>query len=589
MKKKSILSSLTAAAVMLPALNHATTPINQIDSNNQQNVKEMEPPPLKKRLDFSSNSDNEPLLCVAPYLKKMLDLKTVQIFMLNDCPEKNIDTTDGIATTGTIAGNSEKLTGDSISSSEKLNGDTGSSGEQLEGDSGSSSEKLEGDTGSSGEKLEGDTGSSSEKLEGDGGAAAVATPGTPAADGASSAATTNSEYDPGAVFGKNSKVFTRIMHPVKNLFADVALALTKVTHRNRQYNLVPTQPDPMIDVNAINGYFEIPFKDKMDFKVLIGRDAVTSASPVFYTVTGASPGVNAPDTGNAKQSVTGASVRDQRNEGAVSMNYYGEKATSKLEVGASRENDYKSNFIGAETNIDFNNKNTALNIGTSYTANSLFPNQLGAISPREGGTNNNWQVMGGVTQVINTTTLVQFAVTYFLDSGYMNDPYKPDYLPGKRVGWSFAGKYLHYLSSFHEAGLNLDYRYYTDDWGVSSSTVKTSLRMDLKNGWGVEPGLRYYSQTGSKYYNLLTPQNVTPQSTFLYYTSDYRLASYGQLSGLLEVDKQLSASNTVYVGGTYGVRNANMRLGGSKVTYPTESEFTKIRFSVIYIGIKGVY
>jgi hypothetical protein len=345
----------------------------------------------------------------------------------------------------------------------------------------------------------------------------------------------------------------------------------------------------MIDVNAINAYLEIPFTEKMDFKVAVGRDALTSASPIFYTVTGASPGVVAPDTGSAKQAVTGASVRDQRNEGAVSLNYYGEKATTKVEVGASREYDYKSNFVGAETNIDFNNKNTALNIGTSYTANDIIPNQLGAISPRVGGSNNNWQMMGGITQVVNATTLAQFAVTYFLDRGFMNDPYKPDYLPDKRVGWSFAGKYLHYISSFHEAGLNLEYRYYTDDWGVNSSTIKSTLRMDLVNGWGLEPGIRYYSQTGTKYYNLLTPPNVTPQCTFLFYTSDYRFASYGQVSGLLEVDKQLSASNTVYVGGSYGVRNASMRLGGSKVTYPTESEFTKIRMAVVYVGIKGVY
>lgn len=559
MKKNSILSSLTAAAVMLPALNFAAVSTNQAESTNQPGVSKIEPPVLKKTASLSFGADNgSPVLCVAPYLKKLLDLKPIQIFYLNDCPDKVVDPEGGDAAL--------------------LNSVT-------------NSEKLDGDTGSTSEKLDEDTGSSSEKLEEDGGTAsdAGANSSDAAANGSQSDTATDSEYDPHAIFGADSKVFTRIMHPVKNLFADVALALTKITHNNQQYNLVPYSPDPMIDVNAINAYLEIPFTEKMDFKVAVGRDALTSASPIYYTVTGASPGVVAPDTGVAKQAVTGASVRDQRNEAAVSVNYYGEKATTKVEVGASREYDYKSNFIGAETSIDFNNKNTALNIGTSYTANDIIPNQLGAINPRVGGTNNNWQMMGGITQVVNTTTLAQFAVTYFLDRGFMNDPYKPDYLPDRRVGWSFAGKYLHYIQSFHEAGFNLEYRYYTDDWGVSSSTVKSTLRMDLVNGWGLEPGIRYYSQTGTKYYNLLTPPNVTPQSTFLFYTSDYRFASYGQLSGLLEVDKQLSASNTAYIGGSYGVRNASMRLGGTKVTYPTEPEFTKIRMAVVYVGIKGVY
>ncbi|HEM6966107.1 TPA: DUF3570 domain-containing protein [Legionella pneumophila] len=563
MKKNSIITSLTAAAVMLPALNHASLPVTQTVSTNQQDVKKSTPPVLKKTSALSMNTTNDsPMLCVAPYLKKILDLKTIQIFMLNDCPEKTNDSASDATALLATGADSEKLVEEGSSVSEKLDEDTAS-----------------------------DTTSMSEKLEEDGGATSetVTDPENPKADEASADAATDSEYDPHAIFGADSKVFTRVMHPVKNLFADVALALTKITHNNKQYNLIPLRPDPMIDVNAVNAYLEIPFTGKMDFKVAVGRDALTSASPIFYTVTGASPGVVAPDTGSARQAVTGASVRDQRNEGAVSLNYYGEKATTKVEVGASREYDYKSNFIGGETNIDFNNKNTALNLGTSYTSNDVIPNQLGAITPRVGGTNSNWQLMGGITQIINTKSLAQFAITYFLDNGFMNDPYKPDYLPNKRVGWSFAGKYVHYISSFHEAGLNLEYRYYTDDWGVNSSTMKTTLRMDLTNGWGLEPGIRYYSQNGTRFYNLLTPPNVTPQSTFLYYTSDYRFASYGQLSGLLEVDKQLSASNTMYVGGSYGARNASMRLGGAKVTYPTESEFTKIRMAVIYVGIKGVY
>ncbi len=528
---------------MLPALNHAAVVINSTESPKQQDIKSIVPPTLKKTANLAANTN--PALCVAPYLKKILDLKSIQIFMLNDCPETT-NTLPGDVTTSTTVGNG----------SEKLEEDQGG---------GSTSEKLEEDGGTT-------VGTSADASE------------TKAEDAGEAG-----EYDPHAIFGADSKVFTRIMHPVKNLFADVALALTKITHNNQQYNLIPILPDPMIDVNAINAYLEIPFTEKMDFKVSVGRDALTSASPIFYTVTGASPGVIAPDTGSARQAVTGASISDQRNEGAVSVNYYGEKATTKLEVGASRENDYKSNFVGGETSIDFNNKNTALNIGSSYTSNDVIPNQLGAITPRVGGTNSNWQFMGGITQIINPTSLAQFAVTYFLDSGFLNDPYKPDYLPNKRIGWSFSGKYLHYISSFHEAGLNLEYRYYTDDWGVKSSTMKTSLRMDLVNGWGLEPGIRYYSQTGTKYYNLLTPPNVTPDSTFIYYTSDYRFASYGQLSGLLEVNKQLSAKNTAYIGGSYGVRNADLRLGGAKVTYPTESEFTKIRMAVVYVGIKGVY
>lgn len=115
------------------------------------------------------------------------------------------------------------------------------------------------------------------------------------------------------------------------------------------------------------------------------------------------------------------------------------------------------------------------------------------------------------------------------------------------------------------------------------------MRLDLINGWGVEPGVRYYSQTGTQFYNLFIPLFPVVVPDNVYYTSDYRFSSYGQVAGMLEINKQFSASHTAYIGGSYGVRNAALRLGGAKVTYPTESQFTKIRISMVYVGIKGLY
>jgi|GEM_PF-4594856 len=555
MKKQSLLSSLTAAALIIPALSQA---MNEQDS---QAIQTSEP---KKKYDSILSSEAQ---CLDPRIKEIQDLKVVKIYSAPACT--------GEAAAAPIANPDAAVT---IPTASESILDDGSATAPT------ASESILDDASAT-------TPTASESILGD--SASTAIPAGVQSEmgttGAAADSATDPAYDSHAIFGENSKIFTRITRPVKNLFADVMLALTRVSHNNREYNLIPTRPDPMIQANSIIGYFEIPFTEKMDIKVSVGRDSVTSASPVYYTVTGASPGVVAPNLGYVQQAVTGASVRDQRNEGTVNINYYGEKITTRVEAGGSQENDYKSGFAGANLDIDLGGQNTMLSLGSSFTANTLSPNQLGAMMPRIGGKNTNWQLLAGMTQILNNTSLVQAAVTRFLDQGYMNDPYKPDYLPDKRQGWAFAGRYLHYIPSFHEAGLDLSYRYYTDSWAVNSSTFKGSLRMAMANGWALEPGVRYYSQNGTKYYNLLTPPNVTPQSTFLYYTSDYRFASYGQVSALLEVDKQISLANTVYVGGELGTRNASLRLGGTKITYPGEPEFTKITLASVYIGIKGVY
>lgn len=515
MKKKSIISSLTAAAVILPALNHANT-INP-------------PQELNKTETDSSVAKESPELCVAPYVKKGLDLKVVKIFTVE------------------------------ASGSDKTAEAVGAVAEPL---------ALKG-------------------VDPANPADPTAVPDATATDASTDAAVPEAAYDPHSIYGADSRIFTRLTKPVQNLFADIMFAQNDVLHQNRRYNLIPARPDPMINTRTLNGYFEIPVNEKMDIKAAIGRDAVTAVSPIYYTLIPTSEDIA--NIGNARQVVTGPSIMDQRNEAAVSLNLYGEKATSKIEVGGSREYDYRSTFIGGEVDIDFNNKNSTLNLGSSFTENRVIPDQLGAPFPRIGGRNSSWQALVGLTNIIDNKSLAQFVITWFLERGYLNDPYKPNELPDSRKSWAFAGKYIRYFPSYHEAGWHLDYRYYTDNWSVQSSTIKSTLRLDLINGWGVEPGVRYYSQRGTKFYNLFVPLHPVVVPPDVYYTSDYRFSSYGQVAGMLEVNKQFSASHTAYIGGSYGIRNAALRLGGSKVTYPTESEFTKIRISMIYVGIKGLY
>ena len=74
------------------------------------------------------------------------------------------------------------------------------------------------------------------------------------------------------------------------------------------------------------------------------------------------------------------------------------------------------------------------------------------------------------------------------------------------------------------AALHLDYRIYTDSWGIYSNTLETRWAQALNAGrfsFKLTPSLRYYRQTQASFYRL------TPGEAGEYSSSDYRLSSYG--------------------------------------------------------------
>ena len=66
------------------------------------------------------------------------------------------------------------------------------------------------------------------------------------------------------------------------------------------------------------------------------------------------------------------------------------------------------------------------------------------------------------------------------------------------------------------------FRYYTDNWGVSSNTAYFELPIKFLSKFTVYPSFRYYTQTAADYFGAYE----THQSTQDYYTSDYDLSEF---------------------------------------------------------------
>jgi hypothetical protein len=139
----------------------------------------------------------------------------------------------------------------------------------------------------------------------------------------------------------------------------------------------------------------------------------------------------------------------------------------------------------------------------------------------------------GVTQVLSREALLQLNYTRSQSGGYLNDPYKLVSLvdnsgtpldalfekrPDTRGGNALFAKLVYHLP---QDVVHLSYRYYTDDWGITSHTGDIAYRMELWGGGYLQPHLRYYRQSQADFYHsALLDSAPLPD----YASADYRLA-----------------------------------------------------------------
>lgn len=93
-------------------------------------------------------------------------------------------------------------------------------------------------------------------------------------------------------------------------------------------------------------------------------------------------------------------------------------------------------------------------------------------------------------------------------------------LPSTRFKIPFGSRLNYYVNE--RLTLRTYYRYYWDDWGITSHTASIELPIKLTDKFTVSPTYRYYTQQSSKYF---APYE-THLSTENFYTSDYDLSTF---------------------------------------------------------------
>jgi hypothetical protein len=316
---------------------------------------------------------------------------------------------------------------------------------------------------------------------------------------------------------------------------------------------------------------------------------------------------------------------ETRRQGDFRLGYEWDAAALNLGGGLSRENDYESTYGNANGRFDFNQKLTSLKWGAGYTSSKVSANldhdTLGYVTSlayadqiqfRDNrrilqGNRDDWTSNLGLTQVLSKNTLADFNVGYTNSNGFLENPYKavtvifvdperisPDpnvpiqgnlrslteQRPNLRNQLAFGGKLVQYIGPV-DAALHLNYKFSLDDWGISSNTFEGDWVQPLGSGWTITPYIRYYSQSSANFYNpyLVSNQAFTkvlvddngepqvirydPQKLPKDFSSDYRLSSFGSLSGGVMLNKKFARGIALEAGFEYYTRASAMKLGGN--------------------------
>jgi len=230
----------------------------------------------------------------------------------------------------------------------------------------------------------------------------------------------------------------------------------------------------------------------------------------------------------------------------------------RITVGANLSNEYDFSSIGASASYaqDSSDRNQTYSFGLAFSSDEWDPvggkntefaymidGESNSPQPKGGtDTKSNVDLMLGLTQVVNRSTIMQFNLGHSTSSGYLTDPYRyismigtdgrplpganapTDALPylyekrpDSRARNTFFWRTAHHLT---EDVINVSYRYFTDDWGINSHTLDFKYRYELSNNQYLQPHVRYYTQTEADFYvNSLNANEALPE----FASADYRL------------------------------------------------------------------
>ncbi|MGY6274508.1 DUF3570 domain-containing protein [Methylomonas sp. MgM2] len=363
------------------------------------------------------------------------------------------------------------------------------------------------------------------------------------------------------------------------------------------------ESDGRVSVDLFQGFSTATLSESSQIAGAFTTDTWSGATPVLtmpYSVaemtTGASGinGVNSrpvEDGQRAVQVMTGASMVETRYAFNLGYDFFVNDIGLHAQFSRSDEPDFLSYGYKLGADREFNSKMTTLSFGFGQNFDRVKPVTRDIKEDKS-----DYYLQTGITQILSKQTLLQISTEFMHGAGFLSNPYKKVFIqglnshttlqnggfdqvyyenrPDTRNQWSVSVGMVQYVSLL-DASVHLDYRYFIDNWDISSHTFEAAYRQPLGSGWMLVPRLRYYSQTNAEFFQYYYS---APRADG-FYSSDYRLANFGNLSGGLRLGREWQnvsrlAQNIIFEAGfEYTSHAADLKLGGQQGSDITDFDY----------------
>ena len=300
------------------------------------------------------------------------------------------------------------------------------------------------------------------------------------------------------------------------------------------------------------------------------HEAMSGSSP-WYVIPGTS--------GQALQVMSGATIREKRDQLDVSLGKTTDSGNHQLGLGFSTEDDYQAIYGSYSGSRETQDSLGEISWGISYSDDEINPSDAALYGRVESASRDAGSVSLGFSQVINRNAVIQTGVAITRQTGFLSDPYKlvlveqfvlPDQRPDERNMLAWTTRFRQYQER-SEAALQLDYRFFMDSWDIKSHTLEAAWVQPLGDNWELTPAVRYYTQKAPGFY---APYfDTTPDDP--YWSSDYRLATFGALSYRLNLQWQHQRYQA-QAGVEYYDSDAGLALSGKPQDTPGLVDFWRL-------------
>lgn len=290
--------------------------------------------------------------------------------------------------------------------------------------------------------------------------------------------------------------------------------------------------------------FDTTLSSKLELKGSLVYDGISGASPI-----------GAPPPLGSDQVPLSQNITDIRRAFTLGPSVRWDRYTVTPQISYSKESDYESISPSLLFSVDFNQKNTTLNLGLSHDFDKIEAFKVWAPGRRELKDNTDFLI--GVNQLLSSKTVFTANLSLGYTDGFTADPYKGTFFNIDYVNLGNASGLIEESRPRHRfkqigflqltqlidpvhASIEPSYRFYHDDFGIIANTVSLTWWQKLGSKVTVGPSVRYYTQTAASFYNpqfygdpvLVDGGSPAPGFEPLeapahpsYYSSDYRLSA----------------------------------------------------------------